>query len=128
MKLRMLKEKFKEWVTNYFGDVKAAKAKILEELQILDLKEELASLSMEDEDRRFGLKEQFASKVREEEIKCKQQSRVRWLKELDKNSKFFHSMASARQRYNKINSPMDGDTRLEDRESITTHIIDFFWS
>lgn len=48
MKLRKLKEKIKEWVANPFGDVHAAKANILEELQSLDLKKELGSLSTEE--------------------------------------------------------------------------------
>lgn len=48
MKLGKLNEKIKEWVAYYFGDVQAAKASILEELQSLDRKEELGLLSLEE--------------------------------------------------------------------------------
>lgn len=123
-----MKEKIKEWVRSNFGDVRAAKESILEEMQSIDLKEELCLLLMEEVDRRSALKVQFATKVREEEIKWKQRSRVRWLKVGDKNSKFFHGMLSARQRINKIDFLLERENKIEDRESITTHVIDFFRS
>ena len=67
-------------------------------------------------------------KVREEEIKWKQRSRCQWLKEGDKNTKFFRSMASARMRGNRITSLMVNGPRLENWEGITSHILDFFLS
>ena len=44
----------------------------------------------------------------------------------DMNSKFFHSFASFRKRSNKIVLLMDGDRRLEDKNSISYHIVQFF--
>eukprot|EP00268_Persea_americana_P020047 TRINITY_DN2032_c0_g1_i12.p1 TRINITY_DN2032_c0_g1~~TRINITY_DN2032_c0_g1_i12.p1 ORF type:complete len:262 (+),score=40.11 TRINITY_DN2032_c0_g1_i12:330-1115(+) len=78
---------------------------------------------------RLNLKVFFERKVREEEIKWKQRSRYRWLKEGDKNTKFFHSMATTRMRGNKINYLLDTNgNRVEDRDQITSHILSFFQS
>lgn len=44
----------------------------------------------------------------------------------DKNTKFFHRVASTRMRANRINFLMEGDSKLEDRDNIIKHAIDFF--
>ena len=44
----------------------------------------------------------------------------------DNNSKFFHSFASFRDRSKRIVILMDGDRRLEDKNSISDHIVQFF--
>ena len=64
--------------------------------------------------------------LKAQEIHWKQRSRISWLKEGDKNTKFFHGMASARWRKNMITSLVDGDVRLSDWENIVNHIKDFF--
>ena len=90
------------------------KATILEELQALDLKEENQILSDTDIAKRFNCTDLFECRVREEEIKWKQRSRCMWLKEGDRNTKFFHSMAMVRMRGNKINFLTVNGNRLED--------------
>lgn len=70
----------------------------------------------------------FERKVKGEEMKWKQRSRIQWLKAGDKNTKFFYGMAFARLRGNKISYLIEGSSRLEDRESITKHILEYFLS
>ena len=107
VKLKLLKIKLKEWAREKFGDVGMQKTTILEEIQLIDNREEMGQPSYEDFVRRLNLKEDLCRKVREEEIKWKQRSRCKWLKG-DKNTKLFHGMASARRRKNIILSLMDG--------------------
>lgn len=70
---------------------------------------------------RLKLKEDFQRKAREEEIKWKQRSRCKWLKE------GCHGMASTRRR-NRILSLMDGEKRLEGKDEIVKHIENYFSS
>ena len=72
------------------------------------------------------LKEEFQRKLREEEIKWSQKSRCKWLKKDDKNTRFFHGMASSRRRSSRISSIMDGQIRLEKKEEIIKHKEEYF--
>lgn len=50
------------------------------------------------------------------------------MKEGDKNTNFFHKIASSRKRINRIVSLVDGDRRLERKEEIINHIKEYFVS
>ena len=101
----------KDRIKNNFGHIESHKAKLLEELESLDIKEESHRLSDEDIAKRLNLKGLFKRKVQEEEIKWK---------------RFYHSMATTRMRGNKFNYLTVNGNRLEDREGITRHIINFY--
>lgn len=81
-----------------------------------------------EQDRRLALKDKFRRKVREEEIRWKQRSRCQWLNFGDKNTKFFHGVASSRSRINRTCSLVDGEVKLVNRDDIINHITDFFRS
>ena len=71
-KLKVLKNKIKEWAKESFGDVRNQKSQILAEIQALDIKEESDQMPLEEGKRRLELKEVFHRKVRKMEIRWRQ--------------------------------------------------------
>ena len=98
----------------------------LQNIQELDIEEEAGVLDVDDRDRRSSLKNLLLRKLSKQVVKWKQRSRCKWLKEGDENTKFFHSLASARNRFNRILLLVDSNQRLEKREDAEEHKTLFF--
>ncbi|KAK2639695.1 hypothetical protein Ddye_027490 [Dipteronia dyeriana] len=64
--------------------------------------------------------------LRKEEQLWRQKSRVNWLKEGDKNSKFFHSMKNGRRMRNYFNDISFGSGKISDPVLIKEGVVDFF--
>ena len=64
----------------------------------------------------------------QEEISWRQKSRVRWLKEGDKCTKFFHQIASANRRNNTIESLIVNGSLTSDPACIGEHIVNYYES
>lgn len=89
------------------------------------MKEEDGVLNDNDRVNRLNLQEQFCSLILKDEIKWKQWSRNKWLKEGDRNTRFFHSMASARRRVNRITSIASRGRVWESKNDIEKEIVQF---
>jgi hypothetical protein len=127
-KLRALKEEIKMWNREVFGNVGARNKAWAEELEMLDSFEEVHSLSEEEKERRRLLVSDLEASLLQEEISWRRKSRVRWLKEGDKCTKFFHQVASANMRNNSIESLIvDGSSTL-DPTCIGEHIVKYYES
>lgn len=109
-----------------FGNVEVSMAELLCRIKAIDTKEESEALSDSDRNLRRELQEQYQCKAKEEEIKWRQRSRYLWLKEGDRNAKFFHNFASYRKRNNMISVLLDGDRRLESQNEICDHVLAFY--
>ena len=85
-----------------FGDVNLRKNDLQAQIQDLDLVEETRPLSVEEGVTKENLKADFEKLLLLEEIKWRQTSRATWLREVDKNTKFFHHVANSNRRFNSI--------------------------
>ncbi|KAJ9682487.1 hypothetical protein PVL29_018413 [Vitis rotundifolia] len=98
VKLKALNPLLREWNRNVFGKVEVNKALALNQVEFWDKVEVAWSLSFHELEARRSAKEDFQKWVLLEEISWRQKSRELWLKEGDKNTRFFHKMANVHRR------------------------------
>ena len=118
----------KVWNQQAFGDVSVRRQHLECELEALDLKESLASLSNEERVRREGCKLELEKVAQLEEVSWRQKSRVLWVKEGDNNTKFFHKMANSHRRYNNMERVVVDGVVYEDDSVIRAKVVQFYES
>jgi len=127
LKLKEMKSKLKKWNKEEFGNILEEKKRLeqrMEELQQMDILEGIQEESTKEEGRILN---QLEERRKQEEILWRQKSRVQWLREGEKNTKFFHkAMVQHRQR-NKIFSIKDHEgKRILQHEEIEKVFVNHF--
>jgi hypothetical protein len=125
-KLRALKGEIKRWNREVFGIVGARIKAWAEELELLDRSEEVCRLSEEEKERRSLLASDLEASLLQEKISWRQKSRVWWLKEGDKCTKFFHQVASANRKNNAIESLIVNGLPTSDPACIGEHVVNYY--
>jgi hypothetical protein len=82
--------------------VEVRKNKLMEDLCALDRLDEQRGLAPEEKIRKYEVIRDLENSILQEEISWRQKSRVLWLKEGDKCTKFFHRIANSNRRSNAI--------------------------
>ena len=95
-RLQFVKAKAKEWNKLSFGVLNEKKKSILKDLANLDAIEQDGGLTFELLVQRALRKGELEELILREEIHWRQKARVKWVKEGDCNSKFFHKVANGR--------------------------------
>ncbi|RVX09324.1 LINE-1 retrotransposable element ORF2 protein [Vitis vinifera] len=126
-KLKFVKSKLKEWNIMTFGDLKERKKLILTDLSRIDLIEQEGNLNSDLVLERTLRRRELEDVLLKEEVQWRQKSRVKWIKEGDCNSKFFHRVATGRRSRKFIKSLISerGET-LNNIEDISEEIVNFF--
>ncbi|XP_058092153.1 uncharacterized protein LOC131238046 [Magnolia sinica] len=125
-KLKVLKEKLRQWNKEERRTSERDMDSILSKIQQIDSHAESNPMTKESLAKRIQLVQLLSAKVLEDEISWKQKARAKWIKEGDRNTKYFHSITSMHARVNRINSIMLNGYLSEDRETISQEAISYF--
>ena len=109
-----------------FGNASLNKNVALSQIGFWDTKERNCGLFLENSEARKRTVEEFSKWAVLEEISWRQKSRELWLKEGDKNSKFFHKMANARRRKNFFSSITVDVRKLIEETEIKEGVVNAF--
>ncbi|KAJ9674188.1 hypothetical protein PVL29_023628 [Vitis rotundifolia] len=126
-RLQFVKANLKEWNKVSFGELNERKKSILKDLANFDAIEQAGGLTPDLLVQRALRKGELEELVLREEIHWRQKARVKWVKEGDCNSKFFHKVANGR-RNRKFIKMLENERGLvlNNAESITEEILLYF--
>ena len=126
-RLKYLKGKIRSWNKNSFGNIFLEKRRLEEKLQTLQeevmLRGYTEELKLEEE----KLIRDLDQRERQEETYWWQKTRIKWVKDGDKNTKFFHKATIQYRQKNKIcRIKKEGGGYAEDQKEIEKTLTDFY--
>jgi hypothetical protein len=125
-KLKVMKGALKEWHVAYAQNLSSRIDSLKDRLSTLDLNGEEDTLSEAELEELHGLTSDIHSLSRRQASINWQQSRLKWLKEGDANSKYFHSMLATRRRGNAISSVQVDGVTLEGVHPVRQAVFSLF--
>jgi hypothetical protein len=120
------RKKLEGWHRNRYADIKKEKTNLISELDRLDRLAEQQSLESQDRARRKELNEKLEVCWKIEEIKARQRSRDKEIKERDRNTSYFFAKANQRRRNNAITQLEDNGVIFSDNFSMMNHAKEFY--
>ena len=126
-KLKNLKHTLKLWNKHTFGNIFDSQKKLREQLGEIQHQIRLHGLINEIKDQELEINQQLEARKKQEEILWKQKSRVQWLKEGERNTKFFHRTTIHRRHTNKIThlTSANGEP-IHSHEDLEMTLIDYY--
>jgi hypothetical protein len=112
----------------FFGNVGVLIKERVDELKALEITAKGEGLSEEERERKRQLCRDLERALLQEEISWRHKSRIKWLKEGDKCTQFFHLMANSNKRYNTIDSLHIDGVLSSNPVAIREHAVNYFES
>jgi hypothetical protein len=125
-KLKVMKGALKEWHVAHAQNLSSRIDSLKDRLSTLDLNGEEDTLSEAELEELHGVTSDIHSLSRRQASINWQQSRLKWLKEGDANSKYFHSMLATRRRGNAISSVQVDGVTLEGVHPVRQAVFSLF--
>ena len=116
----------KEWELENRGIWKHRKEDVLNQIASLETIQEQRTLNVGERLHKAKLFNEFAEISRNEEIAWRQRSRVQWLKQGDKNTKYFQLMATSHKRFNTIDKLEVEGVIISESEEIMNEVVSFY--
>jgi hypothetical protein len=109
-----------------FRDVNKKKNDLILQIQDLDRVEEQRSLSTSERLSKDQWQAEYEKLLLLKEIAWRQKSRVKWLREGDRNTRFFHRVANSNRRINSIDRLSIDGTLTTDQIAIGEGLVNFY--
>eukprot|EP00253_Pinus_taeda_P031183 PITA_31183 len=127
IKLKFLKGEIKKWNKNTFGNIFKEKEILIQEIKKIQqtiIREERTEELMHKEQQ---AEQKLLERDMQEEILWRQKSRIRWLKEGEKNTKFFHKTTVQRRMHNQISQLTNAQgEKIETQAGIEQEFLQYF--
>eukprot|EP00253_Pinus_taeda_P019122 PITA_19122 len=126
-KLKLLKEEIKRWNKTTFGNIFREKEYLIQEIKNTQQRTILEGRSAKLAQKEQEMEEKLLERDRQEEVLWRQKYRIRWLKEGEKNTKFFHKTTVQRRMRNQISQVNNAQgVKIETREGIEQEFLHYF--
>lgn len=125
-KIKRLKQGLKTWNREKFENTLKKVKKIEEELNKLEVDTIHRQLTTQEETQRRDLQEALWVAAQAHESVLRQKARIRWIKQGDCNSRYFHLTMNATRRNNLLKGLMKGETWIADPIKVKEEVRSFF--
>lgn len=125
-KLKALKNKLKDWNKQVFGDINNRRKDVVRDMNLLDANSEFDDLDVEEQRKRKDLAADLWRISNLQETLLHQKSRLKWIKDGDLNSKFFHSTINWRRRVNYVVGLNINGEWIEEPREVKKEIKEYF--
>ena len=127
-KLKLVKNNLRAWNLAVFGKIDEQIQTFEDKIHDIDMEANIRNLSDTEVSLRKNFQIELWSWMRRKESYWAQVSRVKWIKEGDRNTRYFHTVASMRRRKNSIECIKVGNQSHEDPDAIKAEAVNFFSS